>query len=346
MQNEILEETIVPSKDGTISNPGWARSETMKYTRENIHAPWFRKKEWDYYLFTNNEIGVAFTISDLGYVGLLSVSLIDFINKTERTETELVWFPKGKKFGLGTKVMDGNAKCHSKRLDMTYEMVGRNRKITCNFRMFNKNTKEDFKAEINVFDSDSEAMYICTPWKEKKTAFYYNCKRNCLEAEGTVTLGDKTYKLDRKSTLGCLDWGRGVWTYDNIWYWGTGSGRVNDEPFGFNLGYGFSDRSSATENVLYYKGKIHKLSEVFFNIPEKDGVRQYEENWTLTSDDGRFEATFAPILDRKAKMNFLFIASDQHQVFGRLSGTAILDNGEKVEFKDFICAVEVIRNKY
>ena len=127
---------------------------------------------------------------------------------------------------------------------------------------------------------------------------------------------------------------------------GTGSGRINGEPFGFNLGYGFSDRSAASENVIYYRGKVHKLGEVEFRIPEINGERQYLEPWTITSDDGKFEGTFKPILDRKAKMDFKVIISDQHQVFGRMTGKAVLENGEKVEFRDFLCALEVVRNKY
>ena len=138
-----------------------------------------------------------------------------------------------------------------------------------------------------------------------------------------------------------------MWTYDNTWYWGTGSGTVNGELFGFNLGYGFSDRSSASENGFYYKGKIHKLEEVEFNIPKDDaGNRKYLEQWTVNSKDGRLQAAFAPILDRSNFMNFKVIISDQHQVFGRLSGTVTMDDGEEVKFKDFICALEVVRNKY
>ena len=70
------------------------------------------------------------------------------------------------------------------------------------------------------------------------------------------------------------------------------------------------------------------------------------EQWTVYSSDGRLQSVFKPILDRSACMDFKVIISDQHQVFGRLSGTFVTDDGEKLEFKDFICALEVVRNKY
>ena len=345
MQNEIKEKCKVPGENGHIKNPGYARREIIEYSRENIKAYWFRKKEWDYYLFNNDRFAVAFTISDLGYIGLLSASFIDLEKAVEHTESEIVVLPRGKKFKLGKEVRDANGECHTKRLDMSFRNIGDHRHISCNFRKFDGD--KDLVCELDVYEPDMEAMYIATPWKEKPTAFYYNCKRNCLEAEGTIRYGDREEKVDRKSMLGCLDWGRGVWTYDNTWFWGTGSGRLdNGEAFGFNLGYGFSDRSSASENCIYYKDKIHKLDEVTFNIPEEDGKRHYTKPWKITSNDNRFEADFIPIIDRWADMDYKIIVSTQHQVFGRMSGYAVLEDGNRIEFSDFICALEVVRNKY
>jgi len=344
MQNEIVKETRIPSVNGLITNPGWARTDVIKYVRENIKAPWYRKKEWDYYLFTNEHFGLAFTISDLGYIGLLSVSFLDFDAKTEHTESEIVVLPKGKAFGLGTEVPDAHAECHTKRLELKFENFRGHRHIYCDFKGFQDG--KDLKAELQIYEPGKEALYIATPWKEKPTAFYYNCKFNCLEAEGYVAFNGQTEVFTRKKTHGVLDWGRGVWTYDNTWFWGTGSGKVADELFGFNLGYGFSDRSSASENAVFYKGKVHKLSEVEFGIPQKDGKYQFMENWNITSDDGAFTGTFVPILDRSAFMDYKLILSDQHQVFGRMTGTARLEDGEEIEFRDFLCALEVVRNKY
>ena len=68
--------------------------------------------------------------------------------------------------------------------------------------------------------------------------------------------------------------------------------------------------------------------------------------WRFTSSDGRFEMDFEPVLDRAAKISALVIASDQHQVFGKLSGRAILDNGMFIELKDFMCFAEDVHNRY
>ena len=114
------------------------------------------------------------------------------------------------------------------------------------------------------------------------------------------------------------------------------SGLAGGVPFGFNIGYGFGDTSAASENVLFYNGKIHKLSRISFEIPQKDGKDDYLSPWRFTSDDGRFEMSFEPVMDRSAKIDLFVICSDQHQVFGRFSGTAVLDDGRRIEISDFM----------
>ncbi len=346
MQHEITTPGLLLNKYGIVREPGFARTELLTYNREAIAAPWYRRKEWDYYLFMNDTFALAFTISDLGYIGLLSVSFLDLLNAKDHTASELVFFPRGKRFGLGGSVTEGNVEAHTKKLDLVYAKNGDIRTIDCSFREFEPGT--DFTCHLMIDDPPMESMYIATPWAEKPTAFYYNCKRNLLSAYGTATLGGVTYDVKKGENYGCLDWGRGVWTYDNIWYWGTGSGLVDGKPFGFNLGYGFSDRSYAAENCLYTgDGKIHKLDEVTFLIPMNEvGEYQYTEPWIIDSSDDRFKADFKPILDRTAKITVGPVQSDQHQVFGRLTGSAVLDSGETVSFTDFMCAVEVIHNKY
>ena len=180
MEKEITKKQLLLNDDGTIAEPGWARSEMWSYNRDKIKAPWFRIKEWDYYLVTSKDYAFAFTISDLGYISLLSVSFIDLINATEHTESELEVFPKGKKYGLGCMVSDANAHCKTKRLDMKFENVEGGRRIVVDFKNFDKKRNIDLSADLFLKEPDMESVYIATPWAEKKTAFYYNCKRKEL----------------------------------------------------------------------------------------------------------------------------------------------------------------------
>ena len=55
---------------------------------------------------------------------------------------------------------------------------------------------------------------------------------------------------------------------------------------------------------------------------------------------------FEPVLDRAACLDYKVIVSDQHQVFGKMSGTAILDDGTKVKIRDVMCFAEKVHNRY
>lgn len=208
-----------------------------------------------------------------------------------------------------------------------------------NYKTFDN--KQGISCDIKLTDEPQDSMVIATPWAEDKKAFYYNQKINCMRASGTVTYKGKIYTLNPETDFAGLDWGRGVWTKDNYWYWGSGSGQINGVPFGFNLGYGFGDTTAASENVIFYDGKANKFDDVVFNISDN-----YTDPWTIKSSDGRFDMDFTPIIDRNALIDVKVIVTDQHQVFGKMNGTAVLDDGTKIELRDFICFAEKVHNKY
>ena len=55
---------------------------------------------------------------------------------------------------------------------------------------------------------------------------------------------------------------------------------------------------------------------------------------------------FVPVLDRAARTAAVIIETDQHQVFGRMSGKAVLDDGKVIELKDLMCFAEDVHNRY
>ena len=326
------------NSEGRIQEPGWARTPVWTYDRSMIKAPAFRIKEWDYYLVMNQDYGAAFTISDLGYAGLLSVSLLNFREGWEHTETIVTALPMGR-MKLHPSSEEGNTSFRDKRLRLEFGTERERRTISCDFKVFYEG--KPFYCEITLEQPDMDSLVIATPWQEGK-AFYYNRKINCMPAEGYMSYDNVTYWFEPKHDYGTLDWGRGVWTYDNTWYWSSGNGTVGGRPFGFNLGYGFGDTTAATENILFYDGKGHKLDDVTFHIPEDD----YMKPWKFSSSDGRFEMGFVPVLYRSASMKVLCISTEQHQVFGRMSGRAVLDDGRFIELKDFMCFAEKVHNRY
>ena len=94
--------------------------------------------------------------------------------------------------------------------------------------------------------------------------------------------------------------------------------------------------------MIFYDGVAHIIEDVTFVIPEDD----YCKPWKFTSSDGRFEMDFEPILDRSACLDYKMIVSDQHQVFGRMHGKAILDDGTEISVSNLLCFAEKVHNRY
>ena len=326
------------NKDGSLCEPGWSRKPLQIYNRNAIKAPNFRIKEWDYYIILAKDFGIALTVSDVSYIGLQSVTLFDFTKPKEITNTIIKPLTLGK-LRLPSS-SQGNVYYHDKKLDIDFIASPGKRDIKCEFKEFanGKTLTCDISLEQPVMDS----MVIATPWSQKKTAFYYNQKINCMRASGKISFDSKDYVFNPETDFGTLDWGRGVWTYENTWYWGSGNGIVEGKPFGFNIGYGFGNTAAATENILFYDGVAHKLDDITFNIP----TDSYTKPWTFTSSDNRFEMDFIPVIDRAAKTSLGIIVTDQHQVFGKMSGKAVLDDGKVLEIKDLLCFAEDVHNKY
>ena len=337
--HEVTVPHLLLDADGELREPGWSRSMLQEYRRSMVKAPKWRIKEWDYYLVLNERFGAAFTISDDGYIGLQSVSLLRFGEEPwEHTETVLNAFPMGK-LKLPEDSSGGITEYRDKRLHMRFTAGNGCRRIQCVFRNFHEG--KPLKCDITLKQPDMESMVIATPW-EQKHAFYYNQKINCMRASGYVLYDGERYEFDPETDFGTLDWGRGVWTYDNTWFWGSGNADIDGNAFGFNIGYGFGNTSAASENVIFYNGKAHKLDDVTFHIPDSG----YMDPWKFTSSDGRFEMDFIPVLDRAANLDYKVIVSDQHQVFGRMSGRAVLDDGTVITARDIMCFAEKVHNRY
>ena len=338
--HEVTEAHRLLDENGRLIEPGWSRRLVQIYDRNDIKKRKTRIKEWDYYYVMSNEhkFCLCLTVSDIGYLGLHSVSFVNLENATEKTESIIVPFPLGKT-GMPSTTKTGDVKFKNKKLAIEFLNQDGCRILRMECPSFNGG--KGIRCNVKLTDEPDESMVIATPWDSDEHAFYYNQKINCMRASGKVEYDGKTYELNPNTDFAGLDWGRGVWTYDNYWYWGSGSGQVDGVPFGFNIGYGFGNTSAASENTIFYNGKAHKFDDVKFNISEN-----YVDPWTITSSDGRFEMDFVPIIDRAAKIDLKAIITDQHQVFGKMSGTAILDDGTKIEIKDFLCFAEEVHNKY
>ena len=342
-QKRIVTAGPLHDEKGRLTETGYATKLIKTYDRSRIAANRLRIKEWDYYAVCTDRFALALTIDHNGYMTMDSISLLDFEKNTQVTKS-VMGLPVTSPRSLPPTSAKGDIRVKKKGYMLSFENDGTSRHLSGFMNKFSDGDTLVF--DLHLTDAPRETMVIVTPFDNHPEAFYYNQKINCIRTEGTVTLGGREYRCHPEDTFAVLDWGRGVWTYDNTWYWGSASGLADGAPFGFNIGYGFGNTSAASENVLFYEGKIHKLGRVAFHIPMKGGKEDYMSPWTFTSDDGRFEMRFAPVMDRCAVVNAGIICSDQHQVFGQFSGTAVLDDGRALQISSLMGFAEKVRNKW
>jgi len=342
MQHEIIESHNLLDENNNIIEPGYAKKMLPIYNKKTDFKSRFHTKEWDYYYIGDNRYGLALTIDDNGYMGLDSVSLLDFTEKWSITKSPMQFMTLGKKNFPATSVK-GNVHWGDKNYSLTFENDGKTRHLYGFMNKFLADVPISF--DITLTDIPEESMVICTPF-EKEGHFYFNQKINCMKAKGTIECGNIKYEFDPEVASGTLDWGRGIWTYSNTWFWSSLSTVVNGHRFGFNLGYGFGDTSAASENMLFYDGKAHKLEAVDFGLPKVEGKDAFMNKWKFTSSDNRVNLLFEPIHDRASCTNVGIIESDQHQVFGKFYGNCVLDDGTEVTLNGQVGFAEKVKNRW
>ncbi|MBR0164059.1 MAG: DUF2804 domain-containing protein [Lachnospiraceae bacterium] len=316
--------------DGT-PNAGYATHEFLHYNKDAIKAMPWRIKEWDFYQVEDiaGRYCLQLTYGHAAYVGQVGVMFFD-IKEHHFIVNESKLIPLAFDSMKLPRTAEG---------DSEIRYLDKKKGIKVHFR-----TKDgvrdllftfgDFSCSLRLSPGIPDALCIAVPFLEKPTQFYYNYKRNGMACTGEVHYKDggesKTLLFGEDSpeklpALGILDWGRGVWPFSNEWFWSNGAGYIDGELFGFNLGCGFGDTSKATENILFYRGKAHKLGQVRI-LHEPD----YLAPWMLKDEEGRLNLTMEPEHDRITRDKVLFVDNCTHQVFGRFYGQAVLDDGSTV----------------
>lgn len=343
MQKEIRTEGMLLDHRGHLQEAGYARHLMKTYQRSMIKAASLRIKEWDYYLISDDAYAVALTVADNGYMGIGSISLIDFSQRKEITKTRTCLFPLGR-LRLPSTSAQGVTSWADKQCQIRFLVNDGIRTLEADYIGFDDG--KNLRVRLRLDQEPKDTMVIMTPFADDPRAFYYNQKINCLRAEGNVSLGKWSHTF-KKNAFGCLDWGRGVWTYDNTWYWSGCSTQIDGHRFGWNLGYGFGDTRMASENMLFYDGIGYKLDRVVFHIPQDTKhTYQYMQPWRFADNEGRLQLMFTPLLDRQAKINAGFLLSDQHQVFGHFSGYVFLDADKKVSVDSVLGFAERVHNRW
>lgn len=343
MQKIITESQDLLDVNGFLNQDGYSKKMIVNYNKENVKKK-KRLKEWDYYFVGDSRLALCLTISDLSFAGVISASVVDFVNRKHYDKTSISLFPKEK---VELPLTSGKGKSHYKTKDAEFTFLVENgkRHLFGKYKNFYSKQKQDLEFDIELFDEPEESMVKVTPFKNKNH-FYYNQKINLIKAVGFFTFKGKRYEFNSASTYATLDWGRGVLPYNTKWYWASMNANVFGDAVGFNFGKALGDNTQATENMIFFNGKAHKIGRVDINIQRKNKKRDYMGEWTFYSDDGRVELVFEPILDRYVPFNALVLAFIPHQVFGIYSGKLVLDDGRVVVIENKLGFAERVVNRW
>lgn len=336
MQHEITKPSNLLDKNGHLIQKGWARRSLLRYNRENIRVGWHRIKEWDHYAVLHPDYAFLLTISDIGYLTLIGVQWLNYKEGTQTVFGTIRPLTRGNlKLPLSSE--KGNILFKGMEIWVSVKRLEESRVLGINFPSFMG--RKGIKGLITLHQNPRmDNTVVATPFKHSKRAFYYNHKVNFMPAGGALQIGQKKYSFDEETCLGNLDWGRGVWPYRTHWYWGTAAGKVDGIPCGFNIGYGFGDLSTHTENIIFYDGKAHKFDKIKFHLDPSNPMWP----WRFMSNDGRFNLTLKPLIPQRTKLNLLFFLTNTCVAHGLYSGEMILDNGEKIQIDNMLGWAEEI----
>ena len=165
MQKELTNAGPLLNERGELCEAGYARRLIKAYDRRAIKAAAHRIKEWDYYLIMNGRWGVALTIDDNSYMGLLGFSLLDFSRPWEHTCNIIYPFPGGKT-GFPASSAEGDVAVKRKNADFCFKVLpDGTRKLTAWVQNFMN--KKPIAAEFTLTEEPEDSMVIVTPFAEE-----------------------------------------------------------------------------------------------------------------------------------------------------------------------------------
>lgn len=317
---------------------GWSR-EPLHTSNVSGHSP--RKKRWNYWAVHDDRIFFSATIADVDHYVLAFVYLLEF--ETQRFIERTAILPPG-----------GLTLPEHVRESVVFEQAGapggrrlalmdtpRGTRIVVEWPDFG-DKGVGLAADLLCEQKRShETLNVVIPWSRDR--FQFTSKQNTLPAHGNIRLGKEKWRLQRDSSWGVLDFGRGVWKYSTAWNWGAFSTRLPDyktergRTLGINLGSKWTDGTGMTENGICLDGVLSKLGE---DIPFVYDESNFMKPWRIKAKSKRVDLKFTPFYERVAKAKTGVLFSEVHQMFGRYSGTVVPDTGETIAVQDVFGWIE------
>ncbi|MEU3073869.1 DUF2804 domain-containing protein [Streptomyces laurentii] len=334
-EREITAPVDLCLPDGRLnpSAAGWSRTPLH---RANLRG-WGRNKRWEYWCVTTPTHLVALTVSDLDFLTLDTVYVLEYgpqgpVREFERTAIA----PPGGRRSRLPRAVAGTAEAPAVvvgpprptggkvRIEIREEDGGTRLRARC---LTPSSPKETVEVDLlAALPAGHESLSVVVPWDERR--FQYTSKQTARPASGTVRIGGRVLEFGADAWA-VLDHGRGRWPRSVDWNWGAASGRTDGHTVGLQFGGRWTEGTGATENALCVDGRLSKLGEELEWRWTPDDVMA---PWTLTSPGDRpaVDLTFTPFHRRATRTEAGLIANRTDQCFGHYSGRIRDDEGREI----------------
>jgi hypothetical protein len=301
------------------------------WTRTPLHRPnlrgWGRTKRWEYWGLVTDSHVVGLTVSSLDYAGVEAVYVLDRTTGQEVVREATVPFARG----VELATQSGRGRSQVATGDLVIELVDSD--AGTRIRAAVPGVEVDVLA---ARPTGHESLGVVVPWSDR--LFQYTVKDVARPLSGSISVTGTAYDA---TGWAVLDHGRGRWPYSLTWNWAAGSGLVDGQVRGLQLGGKWTEGTGSTENALLVGTRLHKLhDEVAWDYDRSDWLRP----WRIHG--GRLDVTFTPFHERAARTNLLVVASETHQCFGRFTGWGLDDDGERVSLDGLVGWAEEARNRW
>ena len=156
-QHEITEAGPLLDGQGNLREAGYAKRLLPIYDRNQVKGGALRIKEWDYYLVMNGQFGLALTIADNSYMGLDSVSLLDFWENTQITKSPMRLLPMGST-GMPASSAEGDCASGGRGYSLLFRREEDKRVLYAHMENFRG--REALDAYVELTDEPEESMVI------------------------------------------------------------------------------------------------------------------------------------------------------------------------------------------
>jgi len=314
-ERELTEPITLCLPDGRLDPAavGWSR---RPLHRCNLRGRWPRKKRWDYWCVTGDDVMIALTWADVDYLGLAVASALDLASGALVEEFALAR-PGG---AFAETVGGGDVAFERRGFALRIEPRADGTRLSARTRRL--------QIEITV-EPPRESLSVVVPFDDAR--FQFTCKQIGLAARGRAIVDGRERRLD--GAWAALDFGRGIWPHRTRWRWAAAAGTANGRAVAFNLGGLWTRGTGATENALFLDGRAHKLSDEI----ELDGQR-------LSSP--AVELSFVPLHARHVGADVWPIGARLDWACGWFNGWLLAGGGERIEVRNLFGWNEEVRARW